>query len=316
MSKIFYKEKIADKRIIHLCGLKFTYKKKYDIKSIDKDKVQKQIDEFLSNGLNTHQRDEKLIVSLTSFPQRMYDIHFTLYSLLTQTLKPDMVILWLGEDKFPNREKDLPKDVIKLMNNGLTVKFCRDIRSYTKLIPSLKEFSDAVIVTADDDIYYEKNWLEGLYNSYLKDKQSIHCHRANGITVKNNEINSDKKWIEPNKMNSSGSSFRHFLTGVGGVLYPPNCLYKDVLDEDKFMQLAPRHDDAWFWAMAVMNDTKINVINNNINKLTFVNPERELQFNGETTLWSQNKNEGNSQITKILEYYPDIKNKILNGVNI
>ena len=44
--------------------------------------------------------------SLTSFPQRMYEIHYTLYSLLTQTIKPAKVILWLGREQFPNLEKD------------------------------------------------------------------------------------------------------------------------------------------------------------------------------------------------------------------
>lgn len=314
MVKLFYKEKDADKRIIHFCGLKFTYRRKYNIKSIDKNKIQKEIDNFSESGLNAEPREKKVIISLTSFPQRMYDIHFTIYSLLTQSTKPDMVILWLGEDKFPNREKDLPANILKLMNNGLTVKFCRDIRSYTKLIPALHEFPEEVIVTADDDIFYEKNWLERLYSEYQKNPNAIHCHRANGITLSNNEINSDKKWISPDKMKSSGMSFKHFLTGVGGVLYPPHSLYKDVLNEEKFMHCAPRHDDAWFWAMAVLNGTQVNIINNNINSLTYVNPERELQFNGETTLWASNKNEGNSQISKIIENYPQITEKILNGV--
>lgn len=314
--KLFYKEKDADKRIIHFCGLKFSYKRKYDIKSIDKDKIQTKIDNFNELGINTETRNPKIIVSLTSFPQRMYDIHFGIYSLLTQSLKPDMVILWLGEDKFPNKEKDLPKDIIKLMQNGLTVRFCRDIRSYTKLIPALKEFPNDIIVTADDDIYYDKNWLELLYNEYNKSPDIIHCHRANGITFTKSEINTDKKWISPIKMKSSGASYAHFLTGVGGVLYPPNCLYKDVLNENKYMECAPRHDDAWFWAMAVLNNTKINIIKNNINLLTYVNPERELQFNNEITLWAANKNEGNSQISKIIESYPQIVDILLNGAKV
>lgn len=311
MVKLFYKEKIADKRVIHFCGLKFSYKRKYDIKSIDKEKVQKEIDNFEALGVNADKREIPLIVSLTSIKQRLYDIHFTLYSLLTQSVKPDKVILWLDQDKFPNGEADLPENVRSLIKNGLTVKFCRDVRSYTKLVPALQEFPNAIIVTSDDDIFYDKRWLEILYNEYKKDPKSIHCHRANGITIKNNSINSDKQWTSPIKMNSSGASFKHFLTGVGGVLYPPNCFYKDVLNESAFMDCAPRHDDAWFWAMAVMNNTKINVVKNNINKLTYVNPERELQFNGEQTLWSQNKTEGFSQISKILDRYPQITGILL-----
>ena len=72
------------------------------------------------------------------------------------------------------------------------------------------------------------------------------------------------------------------------------------------MKCSPRHDDAWFWAMAVLNNTKINIVNNNINSLTYVNPERELQLIDEVTLWSMNKKQADSQISKILERYPQI----------
>lgn len=306
MRKLFFREKRADRRIIHFFGLKFSYKRKYDINAIDKEKVQNEINNFKDSGINSTNRSPKIIVSLTSFAQRLYDIHFGIYSLLTQSVKPDMVILWLGEDEFPNKDKDLPESLVQLKQNGLTIKYCKDIRSYTKLVPAMKEYPNDIIVTADDDIFYENNWLEILYKSYLDNPNFIHCHRANGITTSKKEINSDRKWTSPSKMNSSGASFKHFLTGVGGVLYPPNCLYKDVLNEEIFMKCSPRHDDAWFWAMAVLNNTKINIVNNNINSLTYVNPERELQLIDEVTLWSMNKKQADSQISKILERYPQI----------
>ena len=49
-----------------------------------------------------------LIVSLTSFPARIHLVHYAIYSLLRQSLKPNRIVLWLGEDKFPDKENDLP----------------------------------------------------------------------------------------------------------------------------------------------------------------------------------------------------------------
>ena len=122
---------------------------------IDKISVQKEINSFKGRGVTTSERSPKLIVTLTSFPQRMYDIHFTLYSLLNQSLKPDAVLLWLSEEEFPNREKDVPNAVLKLQENGLTIKWVKEnLRSYKKLIPALKEYKNDILVTADDDIYY------------------------------------------------------------------------------------------------------------------------------------------------------------------
>ena len=54
-------------------------------------------------------------------------------------------------------------------------------------------------------------------------------------------------------------SFLNFLTGVGGVLYPPNSLHQDILSQEGFSSLCPNADDIWFWAMAVLADTKISL---------------------------------------------------------
>ena len=52
-------------------------------------------------------------------------------------------------------------------------------------------------------------------------------------------------------------SFKNIQTGVGGVLYPPNSLNQEMLDFDKFKEIAPTTDDIWFWAAAVTNGTYI-----------------------------------------------------------
>ena len=44
-----------------------------------------------------HGRSRELIVSLTSYPKRFSTLHLTLKSLLTQSVRPDRVILWLAE---------------------------------------------------------------------------------------------------------------------------------------------------------------------------------------------------------------------------
>jgi len=108
--KLFGKTKEGKKRTL-LLGLKINYKKKSRYK-IDKEKIQKQINEFKEEGVTKVKKNPKLIVSITSFPQRMYDIHFALYSLLNQTLKPDEVVLWLGEKEFPDQEDYMPQNVL------------------------------------------------------------------------------------------------------------------------------------------------------------------------------------------------------------
>jgi len=304
-----YHKKIF-KQIEYIFGIKINYKKNIK-RDIDNDKLQKQINEFKEIGVIKEKRNPRLIVSITSFQQRMYNIQFALYSLLNQTLKPDEIILWLGEKEFPHKEGNLPQNVLSFKNNGLTIKWCKDIGPYTKLIPALKEYSDDIIVTADDDIYYPHKFLELLYGAYLKDPQYIHCHRAHRITFdKNKNIQKYSKWTR--QVSNIEPSLCNFLTGVGGVLYPPKSLYKDVLNEELFLKLSPTADDIWFWAMAVLNNTKINVIKNNITILNFTNIERELGLNGEMTLYQKNDIGGGNdkQLKNIFNHYPNLQNTV------
>ena len=248
--KLFKKEKIGKMRIISVMGLKFRYRAGRDYK----------VAHITSNGTTNEKRNPKIIVSLTSFPARINYVYKTISSLLDQTLKPDLVILWLAEEQFVNKEKDLPANLLELQQFGLSIKWCKDIRSYKKLIPALTEFPEDIIITTDDDIYYDRNMVELLYKAYTKSPQYIHCHRCTKMFYKQGTLTAKaggKKYYKQ-------PSFANKSVGVGGVLFPPHSLYKDVTNEKLFMTLAPTNDDIWFWLMAVMNGTKINVIPNNI----------------------------------------------------
>lgn len=41
------------------------------------------------------------------------------------------------------------------------------------------------------------------------------------------------------------------------MLYPPNSLDKEVLNESAFMRLCPKGDDIWFYSMALRNGYSI-----------------------------------------------------------
>lgn len=242
----------------------------------------------------------RLIVSLTSFPARIKTVSYTIESILLQKKKANMVLLWLGYDKFPNKEKDLPKRLLRLTQFGLTIKWCKDIRSYTKLVPSLEAFPDDIIVTADDDIWYPPQWLERLYNSYLKDPSIIHAHRVLQVTAKDGIINKYIDWgtqiFAPQE-----PSYCWHITGTGGVLYPPHCLYKDICDREKFLLMAPSVDDIWFWVMAILKHTRVKVIDDNI-----------FDFEGvfivnNQSLWSDNVYDKNDEaLNKLMDAYPEL----------
>ncbi|MFV5685828.1 hypothetical protein ACM55I_10280 [Flavobacterium sp. GB2R13] len=296
----FYRRGI--RKVYRLCGLipsPLTRK--------DKIKIENEIKKNTIIGINSVPRKDKIIVSLTSFPERMYDIHFTLHSLLNQNLKPDKIILWLGEEEFPNKEKDIPEMVLNMKQNGLTIKWCEDIKSYKKLIYALNNYPRDIIVTADDDVYYQKKWLELLYESYKREPLNIHCHRASRIQFDDaKDILPYKHW--QSEIKSKSASYLNFLTGCGGVLYPPGCFYHDVSTKEYFMKLCPTADDIWFWAMVVLNERKVTVVKNNIYENIDVNPERSRGKTNEKSLFKINVHgEANDiQLKNLLIHYPNL----------
>jgi hypothetical protein len=284
--------------------------------NVDWDKIDTDVKNYLNGndyGITTEKRNLKIIVSLTSYPAKIPRIHYTIISLLQQTVKPDEIILWLGNEQFPNRNEDLPIELIKLLEHGLTIKYCKDIRSYKKLIPALPEYSSDIIVTADDDVFYPNNWLELLINSYQQDQTAIHCHRAHKITfTQNDDICSYNDWKGTIEYNETIASYTNFMTGVGGVLYPPHVLHSDVTNESLFLKLAPYADDIWFWAMAVLNGTKICVVKNNFVKML---PNYPIEYKDIINLDGlcavnvmQCRND--VQIKQVLKHYPQILERI------
>lgn len=168
-------------------------------------------------------------------------------------------------------------------------------------------YPDSVIVTADDDALYPKDWLSKLYNAYTKNPHFIHCHRAHRVSFDaSGTLLPYAKWESCLLSTQTAPSFLNFFTGVGGVLYPPHCFYKDILDEKKFIIII-MNDDIWFFAMAVLNNVKINVVEGN-----YTHFESFVDFDTTGALWHINVQQGKNDkaLQYMLESYPALKEKI------
>lgn len=196
-------------------------------------------------------RDREIIVSLTSIRDRLFDITTTIESLLRQTLKPDRIILWLDQAKI--QELDLPLMLRSQRERGLSIRFCEDIGPHTKLIPVLRQYPDATVITVDDDILYPSNLVERLVYNHKQRPTEILCLRARRILMPTfGGTNYAEHW--PNFL-AEGAGLHIVPLGVGGVLYPPRCLDPEVFNLEAQRELAPRADDVWFKAMSLKAGT-------------------------------------------------------------
>ncbi|MGL5902329.1 MAG: hypothetical protein ACRCZO_06530 [Cetobacterium sp.] len=216
------------------------------------------LEDNLNNILSYKENEEQqIIVSLTTYNKRIYDVHLTIESLFRQTVMPNKIVLWLAEDEF-NLE-NIPYMLKKLQKKGLEIGFCKDLKSYKKLIPTLKRYPNDIIITTDDDIIYPYDFIENLYKEYLKDNQCIYFYRGHKITFnKNKTINKYDNWI--GDYQGEEKTLLTLPTGIGGILYPAKCFDKEILNENQFMKLAPKADDIWFKAMTLKNGIKCKKI--------------------------------------------------------
>lgn len=215
----------------------------------------------LSYGLNTEEnRNEKIIVSLTSFTPRFEKIHLCLKSLLLQSVKPDRIIVYLGSD---SSEEVFTKEMRELERFGIEYRIDenRNIRSHMKYFFSVQEFENDLVVTADDDIYYPSNWLESLLKTHDKYPNAVCARRVHRVKKMGDGLASYNSW-EDQCRSISKPSFDLLATGVGGVLYPPHCLDCRAFDEKAIKDLCYEADDVWLKCMEVLNKTPVVWVKN------------------------------------------------------
>lgn len=195
----------------------------------------------------------EIVVSLTSFGKRIYDVSATVESVMQGSLKPNRIVLWLSDDM---KVITLPIALQKQKERGLEINFCKDIRSYKKLIPALYKYPESAIITLDDDVIYEWDLVEKLVNMHIAYPKHIIANRIHRILLsKGGRPASYMKW--DGSANPTDDSPLNFFTGCGGVLYPPHSLAEEVFNESVFLDICKFADDVWFNAMALKNGTRV-----------------------------------------------------------
>ncbi|MCL2439832.1 MAG: glycosyltransferase [Alphaproteobacteria bacterium] len=243
------------------------------------------------------------IVSLTSFPARINGVHLVIKSMFAQTVKPDMVVLYLVKSEFENSKgARVPPSLEKLVGRRFEIRWVEDnIRSYNKLYHALRDFPDDNIITIDDDKIYRPRIIERLLAVHKKYPRAVVAHRVRLVRL-------DKPYRKWHRLRGwlmpwvRAPRFSLLQTGVGSALYPPRCMHKDVSNKELFTRLAPLADDLWFWAMAVLAGTPIAPVPFGYLSNTDVDGSQSVGL--KFINYAQNKND--EQMKNIISYYPEL----------
>jgi hypothetical protein len=220
--------------------------------------------------------------------------------MLRQTVRPKKIILWLSDEQF--KEQPLPHRLTELVGDYFEIRFVKgDIRSHKKYHYVLNEYPQSLILLIDDDLYYPTNMLEKMIDYSERYKDSVICRYGNIMKYNKDGLPLPYKiWWPDNKLVTTFSENVDFFFGTGGgCLLKKSLLYKDVLDIEKALSLAPIADDVWINAMVNLGKTKKIKIPCGL--------LMEITNNSNKTLCSENvgENKNDSQISKVNSYYKE-----------
>lgn len=211
---------------------------------------------FESLSLNKEKRDTILTCTLTTFPDRIDTVQYTIKSLYNQSVKPDRIVLWLASSEFENFQ--FPESINRLQERGLEIRYCDNYfghKRYYKMIEEQKE--NECIIMFDDDILFPYCLIERLYDKWLQFPDCVICERGQVMTFDGDKILNPGRWSSTSDEGIDKPSYKILASPGGGCLFPHKALYKDANNTDMISKYALKTGDIWLMFQTVQNDTKI-----------------------------------------------------------
>jgi len=200
---------------------------------------------------------ERIIVTMTSYPGRINNVSKSIFLLLTkQTLKPDEIHLWLSIEEFPNKEKNLPKDLQTVIKHPKV--FLHWLPKNTYVHKRHEYFKIAkendLVFLIDDDVRYADDLIKTVVENHNKFPNCIICYNSYpyhkyvgrriiygpGVLEEEPSVNT-VRWC--------GQSM------IPSVLYP-----KEILNNENQIirdKTSPISDECWFQPWTVFYDIPI-----------------------------------------------------------
>lgn len=216
------------------------------------------MDEVYSNSSKKYQNkptimiEPKIVITMTSWTKRIGYVAKAIYRFLsTQTVKPDLFYLWLAEEEFPNKEKDLPEELL-LVCDAFDINLCwtkENEYCHKRWYVYPKHYND-IVIAIDDDLEIDcdlckfakskqnENKVYTIYNDLTAEISVL-----NGIKLK---YKATEKSSNKNKL--SGCSIYEPKT------FPLECISpENVILRKKFCK---KCDESWILPFLIYNKTE------------------------------------------------------------
>ena len=268
---------------------------------------------FLNVINNNNITNDTLLVSMTSYPARIFGIYEVFISLLYQSadISSYQCFLTLSKEEFINGEKDLPLDIQKLIKNGwIKLIWHHNIYSHKKLMPIIQNYPENGILIVDDDIIRNHNFIEIFQKEHRLYPTDIICgtfmyYFDNKIEMNRLKGYKGEKCREMNPVPNIIFLTARPANGFGGILYPKHTFSnKRFFNETLFMNLSPTSDESWQYAFNIIENKILRqtsiIFDNSVNLV-----EGSQKIN--TSLYKVNKNKYSLINEKLINLFPEYK---------
>lgn len=230
---------------------------------------------------------DTVLVSLTTHSIRVAQVARTaIWSIIQNTYKDIHIVLTLYKDDL----KLIPEDLQLMVDNGIVELIVaeKDLGPHLKYFYAMQKYRENPVITIDDDVIYPEKMIEEMVNAYKK-YNCIIGRRCYKIT---SDLNYHK-WLWVGLAQIKEPSHKNFATGIGGILYPPNCLDLSADNIEEILKIK-YDDDFYLKALEVRKDLEILSIVYNENDLFKKNLKDS--YTQSIGLWNSNVHKANDGI--------------------
>ena len=198
----------------------------------------------------------RILVSITSYPARIKNVPMVIFSLLKkQTRTPDEIHLWLALPQFPNKEANLPPDLVAMSKaNLVTIHWLEKDTVCHKRHEIFNQCqpNDCVFIV-DDDTIYANNLIKTVMEVHEKYPNAIICYNT-----ASKHLYKGKHILYPTS--PIGGPYVNVGRINGNSMFPANVLptevysveYKNIRDK-----CTPICDESWITPWLVLYDVPI-----------------------------------------------------------
>lgn len=168
---------------------------------------------------------EQVIVSLTSYGQRISRIMPTINTLQKQSRKPDKIVIYIAY-----QDEALVTDELRNANL-VEIRFCEDTLSHKKF-NGIYDFPDSYIAIADDDLLYHEDWLKVLLQTNQINRKCVTAHVT--FILEQPGTNWGRVATRKDNISSMRGRYHFYIMSGPGVLIPPHCDLHELKEGFKF----------------------------------------------------------------------------------